>query len=87
MAERCDQHEVLRLIHIGLLCVQKKLDDRPSMTAVAVMIRGDRELPEPKLHEFFMEKSVTKRSTTCSSSSDNEGTCSNSVSVKMLHPR
>ncbi|CAN0839981.1 G-type lectin S-receptor-like serine/threonine-protein kinase At4g27290 [Linum grandiflorum] len=49
VAERCDPYEVLRLVHIGLLCVQKKPDDRPSMAAVAVIIGGDGELPEPKL--------------------------------------
>ncbi|CAN0839991.1 hypothetical protein LINGRAHAP2_LOCUS2711 [Linum grandiflorum] len=58
MAKRCDQHEVLSLVHIALLCVQKKPDDQPSMLAVAVMIGGDGELPEPKLSEFFMEMSV-----------------------------
>ncbi|CAN0839953.1 G-type lectin S-receptor-like serine/threonine-protein kinase SD1-1 [Linum grandiflorum] len=87
MAERCDQHEVLRLVHIGLLCVQKKPDDRPSMAAVAVMIGGDGELSEPKLPGFFTERSVTEGSTTCSSSSGNRGTCSNSMSVTVLHPK
>ncbi|CAN0839985.1 G-type lectin S-receptor-like serine/threonine-protein kinase SD1-1 [Linum grandiflorum] len=87
LAERCDPYEVLRLVHIGLLCVQKKPDDRPSMAAVAVMIGGDGELPEPKLPRFFTERSVTEGSTTCSSSSGNRGTCSNSMSVTVLHPR
>ncbi|CAN0839955.1 G-type lectin S-receptor-like serine/threonine-protein kinase SD1-1 [Linum grandiflorum] len=84
--ERCDQHEVFRLGHIGLLCVQKKPHDRPSMAAVDVMIGGDGELPEPKLSGFFTERSVTEGSTTCSSSSGNRGTCSNSMSVNVLHP-
>ncbi|CAN0839957.1 G-type lectin S-receptor-like serine/threonine-protein kinase SD1-1 [Linum grandiflorum] len=57
MVKRCDQREVLSLVHIALLCVQKKPDDQPSMPAVAVMIGGDGELSEPKLSEFFMEMS------------------------------
>ncbi|CAN1780028.1 G-type lectin S-receptor-like serine/threonine-protein kinase At4g27290 [Linum perenne] len=87
MGERCNQTEVLRLVHIGLLCVQKRPDDRPSMAEVAVMIDGDGELPEPNQPGFFTERNVTEVSTSSSASSGNRGSCSNSMSVTQLEPR
>ncbi|KAH7660851.1 Non-specific serine/threonine protein kinase protein [Dioscorea alata] len=41
--------QVMRCINIGLLCVQEKPEDRPSMASVVVMLSNDdASLPEPK---------------------------------------
>lgn len=41
-------NEALRCIHIALLCVQENPGDRPTMSAVVVMLMtGQMALPEP----------------------------------------
>ena len=47
--------QVLRCIHIGLLCVQQSPADRPSMSSVLVMLGSESELPQPKQPGYFME--------------------------------
>lgn len=45
--------EILRCIHIGLLCVQERPDDRPDMSAVVLMLNGEKPLPRPKEPAFY----------------------------------
>ncbi|KAK9212453.1 hypothetical protein WN943_001835 [Citrus x changshan-huyou] len=40
--------EVIRCIHIGLLCVQQHPKDRPSMPSVILMLGSETVLPQPK---------------------------------------
>ncbi|KAL8543239.1 hypothetical protein ACS0TY_003957 [Phlomoides rotata] len=40
--------QVLRSIHVILLCIQKSPEDRPSMSSVVFMLGNEVELPEPK---------------------------------------
>ncbi|PON81461.1 S-receptor-like serine/threonine-protein kinase [Trema orientale] len=48
--------EVLRCIHIGLLCVQQNPMDRPSMSSVVSMLESENVvLPQPKPPGYFME--------------------------------
>ncbi|KAK2458403.1 putative receptor protein kinase [Trifolium repens] len=35
---KCSQNEIMRCIHIGLLCVQENLVDRPNMANIALML-------------------------------------------------
>jgi hypothetical protein len=45
---RCGENEVLKAIHIGLLCVQENPTDRPSMSDVILMLVGrTTTLPAP----------------------------------------
>ncbi|PRQ54531.1 putative non-specific serine/threonine protein kinase [Rosa chinensis] len=41
-------HEVVRPIHVGLLCVQQKPQDRPSMPAAVLILSGEGALPQPQ---------------------------------------
>ncbi|GLT83428.1 hypothetical protein SLE2022_017180 [Rubroshorea leprosula] len=50
--------EVLRCIHIGLLCVQQRPEDRPDMLSVLLMLRGESALPEPKQPGFFTGRNL-----------------------------
>ncbi|XP_042483183.1 putative receptor-like protein kinase At4g00960 [Macadamia integrifolia] len=53
--------EVLRCIHIGLLCVQREADDRPTMSDVIVMLESDpRDLPQPTEPAFAMGRVVVQ---------------------------
>ncbi|GKF59748.1 hypothetical protein Tco_0176534, partial [Tanacetum coccineum] len=47
-------HEIVRSIHIGLLCVQEKVKDRPTMASVVLMLnRVSDTLPVPSEPAFF----------------------------------
>ncbi|KAI6690443.1 hypothetical protein NL676_027271 [Syzygium grande] len=59
----CSSFEALRSIHIGLLCVQRCPDDRPSMSAVVMMLGSDIELPLPKEPGFFNERDLLQENT------------------------
>ncbi|XVF77744.1 hypothetical protein PTKIN_Ptkin14bG0071500 [Pterospermum kingtungense] len=52
----CVVSEVLRCIHVALLCVQKLPKDRPNMAAVVVMFSSDGSLPQPKQPGFYTER-------------------------------
>ncbi|XP_076921298.1 G-type lectin S-receptor-like serine/threonine-protein kinase At4g27290, partial [Bidens hawaiensis] len=49
----CNVSEVLRSIHVGLLCVQHNANDRPTMLSVVLMLVSESVLPEPKQPAFF----------------------------------
>ncbi|XP_058210783.1 G-type lectin S-receptor-like serine/threonine-protein kinase At4g27290 isoform X2 [Rhododendron vialii] len=49
--------EVLRSIHVGLLCVQQSQEDRPNMSTVVVILGSEGALPRPKQPAFFTETS------------------------------
>ena len=52
--------EIMRCIHIGLLCVQENVVDRPTMASVVLMLNSySSTLPIPTQPAFFMN-SATK---------------------------
>ena len=57
--------EVLRCIHVGLLCVQQNPIDRPDMSSVVLMLNSERELPQPKSPGYFLEKDSQERNQAC----------------------
>ncbi|GLT56121.1 hypothetical protein SLA2020_291920 [Shorea laevis] len=82
--ESCTLSEVLRCIHIGLLCVQQHYKDRPSMSSVVLMLGSETELMQPKEPGFLSdEKSleIDPLFTKLESSSTNE------LSLSVLEPR
>ncbi|CAI0439137.1 unnamed protein product [Linum tenue] len=50
--------EVVRCIHVALLCVQQGPEDRPNMSNVVLMLSSDILLPEPTEPGFFTERKV-----------------------------
>ena len=66
--DSCVESQVLRCIHVGLLCVQKFSEDRPTMNSVVFMLANElAKLPQPKQPGFFIERSsnnVNEGSTT-----------------------
>ncbi|GJS75528.1 G-type lectin S-receptor-like serine/threonine-protein kinase isoform X1 [Tanacetum coccineum] len=79
------QSEVARAIHIGLLCVQKYPEDRPSMPMVVLMLGSEIPLPEPKQPGFYTDRRRPQEAE--SSSSHFEWSSSNRLSVTYLQPR
>ncbi|GAA0160960.1 transmembrane signal receptor [Lithospermum erythrorhizon] len=51
------ESEVRRCIHVGLLCVQKLAEDRPSMSSVLFMLGNGVISTQPSEPGFFMERS------------------------------
>ncbi|KAK1375554.1 Receptor-like serine/threonine-protein kinase [Heracleum sosnowskyi] len=86
MLGSCNSSEVLRAIHIGLLCVQPYPQDRPNMTYVVSMLDSENELPLPKQPGFFTESRVQQGS---ESPSHNTGSSltNNALTITMLDPR
>ncbi|XP_022717014.1 G-type lectin S-receptor-like serine/threonine-protein kinase At4g27290 isoform X1 [Durio zibethinus] len=50
--------EVLRCIHVALLCVQQRPEDRPNMSSVLLMLGGESTLPQPNQPGYFIEKNL-----------------------------
>ncbi|XP_024960752.1 G-type lectin S-receptor-like serine/threonine-protein kinase At4g27290 isoform X1 [Cynara cardunculus var. scolymus] len=76
--------EAIRLIHVSLLCVQQRPEDRPTMSSVILMLESDGKLPPPKLPGFFYEKATTD---TGYSSSTYGANSTNELTVTMLNAR
>ena len=53
--ESCIPYEVLRCIHVGLLCVQDQAIDRPTMVVVVSFLANETiQLSTPKQPAFFI---------------------------------
>uniref|UniRef100_A0A6M2E646 non-specific serine/threonine protein kinase n=1 Tax=Populus davidiana TaxID=266767 RepID=A0A6M2E646_9ROSI len=76
--------EVLRCIHIGLLCVQEDPADRPTMSSVLHMLASDTiTLPIPKQPAFSIGRFVAMEG-----HSSNQKVCSvNELTLSVLSPR
>ncbi|KAL3729980.1 hypothetical protein ACJRO7_027044 [Eucalyptus globulus] len=77
--------EVLRSIHVALLCVQNNPHDRPEMSSVVTMLSSESTLPQPKQPGFFDETSVSEASS--SSNSKHNNYSANEVTISQLLPR
>jgi hypothetical protein len=60
--ETCNLSEVLRVIQVGLLCVQESPEDRPSISYVVLMLGNEDELPQPKQPGYFTARDVIESS-------------------------
>ncbi|XP_017424493.1 G-type lectin S-receptor-like serine/threonine-protein kinase At4g27290 [Vigna angularis] len=50
--------EILRCIHVGLLCVQQNPENRPNMSSVVLMLNGEKLLPKPSEPGFYIGKDI-----------------------------
>ncbi|KAL6332722.1 hypothetical protein AAG906_010062 [Vitis piasezkii] len=89
--------EIMRCIHIGLLCVQENVGDRPTMASVVLMLSSySLTVPLPSQPAFFMHGSrgpetplLQDSDSGVTKSSDNvsAGMSINETSITELHPR
>ncbi|KAK3031154.1 hypothetical protein RJ639_035177 [Escallonia herrerae] len=84
LSDSCYLFEVLRSIHIGLLCVQQSPEDRPSMSSVVMMLGGESTLPQPKEPGFFTKRNLFFEEF---SSSNQTLASANAISITMLQAR
>ncbi|XP_057961815.1 G-type lectin S-receptor-like serine/threonine-protein kinase At1g11410 [Malania oleifera] len=86
MGNSWQELEVLRCIHVGLLCVQGNAVDRPTMSTIVFMLSNEVALPSPKQPAFVVKQ--TNRDPNSSSMGPTSSTCSkNEVTITMIGPR
>lgn len=71
MGDAYPEHEVLRCIQIGLLCVQEFATDRPTMSAVVFMLGNKVAPPSPKQPASTFKRRQNRTETTSSSEKTN----------------
>ncbi|KAL3364552.1 hypothetical protein AABB24_013367 [Solanum stoloniferum] len=82
--ESFSESQVLRCIQVGLLCVQKLPEERPTMASVVFWLGNEGlALPQPKQPGFFIERNSMEST----ESSADEVYVSSSVSITVLEPR
>ncbi|KAL5558925.1 hypothetical protein UlMin_035136 [Ulmus minor] len=73
----CVVSQVLHCIHVSLLCVQQRAEDRPTMSSVVFMLGSETTvLPQPKQPGFFIQEESIGPSTNQEPNSTNEVTIS-----------
>ncbi|GMP53638.1 hypothetical protein CsSME_00019043 [Camellia sinensis var. sinensis] len=82
--DSCYLTEVLRSIHVGLLCVQQYPEDRPSMSSVVLMFGNEGALPQAKQPGFFTERNVLE---VAGSSRKEATTSANEMTISLLNGR
>ncbi|XP_044473372.1 receptor-like serine/threonine-protein kinase SD1-8 isoform X2 [Mangifera indica] len=84
LGESCNISEVIRCIHISLLCVQQYPVDRPNMSSVVLMLGSDNVLPQPKQPGFLMSRNKLEPGL---SSGDSGLTSKNEITISLLEAR
>ncbi|KAF9663298.1 hypothetical protein SADUNF_Sadunf17G0025700 [Salix dunnii] len=87
------ENDVLMCIHIGLLCVQEALSDRPKMSQIVTMLSGNTiTSPAPSRPAFYMSKGNSRsysgtRDSGSSKLPESSQPSINQVSITELSPR
>ena len=83
MEQEFPEHEALRFIQVGLLCVQLRPDDRPAMETVLLMLDSESmSLPQPGRPGFYAERCLSE-----TDSSSLGKLISNEMTVTLLEGR
>lgn len=76
-------HEIMKCIHIGLLCVQDNIADRPTMgEAVLMLSSSSLSLAVPSRPAYFVQNIVSN-----GTADDNTEVSRNEVSCTEFYPR
>jgi hypothetical protein len=91
LGDSYSRDEVLRCIHIGLLCVQEDPADRPTMASILLTFnKGSVTLPSPQEPAFFLHSKTDmpiKDLEFDQSTSKSIPWSINEASISELHPR
>lgn len=82
--------EILRCIKVGLLCVQERAEDRPTMPLVLTMLSSTGNialLPEPKRPGFFSKVSMLEIYSSSSMSNHQDSSASNQITITNMEGR
>ncbi|KAI4296582.1 hypothetical protein L6164_036532 [Bauhinia variegata] len=80
------EHQILRCIHIGLLCVQEVARERPSMTTVVSMLNSEIINLPPPSHVAFINRQSSS-SLECSTSESHGKYSANNVTLTDIQGR
>lgn len=83
VTDKNTESEVSRCIHVALLCVQQRPEDRPNMSSVLLMLHSEGSLPQPKQPGFFIERNLPPEE----SSSNHKSLGTNDVTITSLEAR
>ncbi|TKY66685.1 Cysteine-rich receptor protein kinase 19 [Spatholobus suberectus] len=76
--------EVLRCMHVSLLCVQQHPDDRPTMHSVILMLGSEMELVEPKEPGFISKYILTEVNLQIN---QKDKSSTNEMTISLVNPR
>ncbi|XP_060675146.1 G-type lectin S-receptor-like serine/threonine-protein kinase At4g27290 isoform X2 [Ziziphus jujuba] len=82
--DSCNLSEVLRCIHVTLLCVQQLPEDRPSMSTLILMLGDETNLPQPRKPSLLIGKHSSEAD---SPSIKQETSSTNEFSISLLDGR
>lgn len=81
------QEEVIKYIHIGLLCVQEDPDERPTMATIAFYLNSSSiNLPSP-LEPPYFKRSGNEENMAPNKESANIGDSTNGITITQFFPR
>ncbi|CAL5183341.1 unnamed protein product [Lathyrus oleraceus] len=85
-ADSYSESEVIRCINVGLICVQEKIEDRPTMPSVVMMLNSETTmLPQPKHPGFVLGRNPGESDS--SSARQEESHSINQVTVTIVNGR
>ncbi|KAL5839791.1 hypothetical protein ACOSQ3_012475 [Xanthoceras sorbifolium] len=83
ISDPCSRLEMLRCIHVGLLCVQEYVKDRPTMSTIVSMLNNDIvDLPAPDQPAF-----TAKQNALVTESPQHGQSSTNNVTLTVIHGR
>ncbi|KAF5480910.1 hypothetical protein F2P56_001614 [Juglans regia] len=84
LSDSDSDNQILRYIHVGLLCVQDYAADRPTMSDVVSMLANETlPLPIPNRAVFSTQRKLSGAIST----SDEKGSCSARITISEIDPR
>ena len=88
METPADTSELLRCIHVGLLCVQQRPEDRPTMPSVVLMFDSENPtLPQPKQPGLYSERYLTEIDSSSTGTFRNTYTMMKDVTITTVQGR
>ncbi|XP_060189720.1 cysteine-rich receptor-like protein kinase 44 isoform X2 [Lycium barbarum] len=80
--------DIMRCVHIALLCVQENVVDRPTMAAVVLMLSSlSLSLPVPSVPAYYMHNNTSAEMSLIQEYNKSNGSSRNEASISELYPR
>ncbi|XP_058197210.1 G-type lectin S-receptor-like serine/threonine-protein kinase SD1-1 isoform X2 [Rhododendron vialii] len=88
LKESFSENEVVRCMQVGLLCVQQRTEDRPTMSSVVFMLSNESAaLPQPKEPGFSVQSFSLKVESASSGQTSSTAASANDITITALTGR
>ncbi|OAO99689.1 RLK4 [Arabidopsis thaliana] len=88
IVENCQRNEVVRCVHIGLLCVQEDPAERPTLSTIVLMLTSNTvTLPVPRQPGLFFQSRIGKDPLDTDTTSKSLLGSVDDASITDIHPR